>query len=752
VRRIRDSTRPALLLAAALIVLGAWVAGSGLMHLRALRERSTATALLRADRAIGDLTILRYRALDGLAGPLETVALGSTLWADLSASVDDCGDGPARRAFAVAERRVVAARERLDRPGSALALANPVIAGALHDLDVALDARAATADVAAVRDTERAWELTGTAGAVALILAAVLILAFRRTAQGARRLRATSVRLAGERRALRASERRLRALVEHASDAVIVLDRDRVVTFATGAVSQLLGRTPADLTGRRVSELDGPGGAAVLGELVGSADSAAGAVSADLVLLHRDGRPVHVEARVADRLADPDVGGYVVTLLDTREQRRLQRQLRVSTVRDPGTGLANRLRFGEWLDEALERAGEEPAVAAILFDLDDFGTVNDSLGPALGDRCLAACAERLRGLAGDRARLARVAGDEFALLLEDVHDAGIAERQARGLLEALAEPFSIDGEEIPLTACLGVAVAAPGAAGEDLLRGAATALSAAKRRGAGQLEIFTPAMHARAVRRLELRAALARALERDEIAVAYQPIGEAGSGATAGVEALARWQLDGTPVSPADFIPVAEATGLIVPLGMAVLERACREVAEHRRVAEADLRVSVNVSPVQLRSAGFADAVAGVLRRTGMPARRVVLELTESAIMEDVAAAQATLQALRRLGVELALDDFGTGFSSIAALADLPVQFLKLDRSFLAASGDSPTHASLVEGVVSMAHRLRMQTVVEGVETREHLDLACDSGSRFVQGYLLGRPGPLPALPRTAVA
>jgi diguanylate cyclase (GGDEF)-like protein/PAS domain S-box-containing protein len=593
--------------------------------------------------------------------------------------------------------------------------------------------------------------MTMLGGAIALLLLTVLLRAYIRATRAAAALRTTAARSDGQRRALADSERRFRALVQHASDSVLLVDGAGSVVFATDPVQRLLGWSPTALAGRAFAEIVDPEHRDRLTALLADAAGEPGSVGAELVLRHRHGHPVHADLRVADRRANPDVAGIVLTLRDVGERRRLERQIRVSEVRDGRTGLANRHRFEQWVEEAVEAAGDEPAIAAILLDLDDFQTINDSLGHAAGDRCLAACAERLRSAVGERGRLARLTGDEFALLIEGVREPEAAEAQARALLDALAEPVRLDEAEVPLTASVGVALAAPGAGANDLLRSADTALHAAKRRGAGHIQVFAPAMHRRAVRRLELRSALARAVERDELTVVYQPIVDVDTGEAYGVEALLRWQLDGAAVSPADFIPVAEASGLIVPIGARVLERACAEVAGRIRPDGRALSVAVNVSAVQLRSSSFLGTVAAALERSELPPSALVLELTESAMVDDMAGVQETLGATRALGVRIAVDDFGTGWSSLASLASLPVDILKLDRSFVAAMGESPAHEALVGGVISMADRLGLPSVVEGVETQEQLDRLRDFGCRFAQGYHLGRPGPLAAVPRARV-
>jgi diguanylate cyclase (GGDEF)-like protein len=418
------------------------------------------------------------------------------------------------------------------------------------------------------------------------------------------------------------------------------------------------------------------------------------------------------------------------------EQRRLETALQQSAVVDRHTGLPNRARFEQWLQEALARGG---GIATLLIGLDDFKSINDSLGHAAGDRMLRVWADRLGEAVGDRGRLARLGGDEFAVLVADVTEPAHAESLARELLSATSRAVRLDGAEVPLTASAGVALSSPGDLAEDLLRGADTAAHAAKALGAGHVVVYSPSMQARAMRRMELRVALPLAIERGEFNLAYQPIVGLETGATAGVEALLRWRTpEGEPIAPLDFIPIAEASGLIVPLGAWVLERACMDVAPL-----GDLTVAVNVSAVQLRTPDFAAQVAATLERSGLAAHRLVLELTESALMDDVDEARVAFSALRRLGVRIAIDDFGTGFSSISTLADLPIDMLKVDRSFIAAMDSSAAHAALVGGVVSLADRLHLPLVAEGVETQGQLDALTELGCTYAQGYYLGRPGPL---------
>jgi diguanylate cyclase len=302
---------------------------------------------------------------------------------------------------------------------------------------------------------------------------------------------------------------------------------------------------------------------------------------------------------------------------------------------------------------------------------------------------------------------------------------------------------------VPVTVTAGLALCEPGLGPEDLLRCADTALHIAQARGAGELQAYSPAMHAHARRRLELRAALAHAVRAGALELHYQPLVDLARDEATAVEALLRWTLEDTPIAPSEFIPLAESAGLIGELGAWALQRACADVAPRRTPSGAPLRVSVNVSAVQLRDAGFTAEVAAALERSGLAPERLTLELTESVVVDDVAAVSEAFGALRTLGVRIAIDDFGTGFSSLAALAELPIDALKLDRSFIAAMDGGPREA-LVAGVISLASRLGLPVVAEGIETAAQLATLRELGCAYGQGFHLGRPAPLEAV-RVAV-
>jgi diguanylate cyclase (GGDEF)-like protein/PAS domain S-box-containing protein len=734
---VRERQSAWLLLAALLVVLGsgAWIAS---LHVRSAQTRDRAAALVDLDRRLDEVQLLHWRGVAGDLDPQATLVRETLDWRRVRAAAERLL--PALTADETAGIEGLLAQTAGDVAVPHRSVADVRAAGAtllarLNAFDGQIDTAttAAGAEARAVRT--RAWRLTALTGVLALLLVSSLLTAFARARRAASAALAAAARAEGERGALQASSRRFHALVQHASEAVIVLDADGAVTFATPSVEGLLGR--AEPAGTALSAYVAPEDAGRLDALIVAARESGGAATGELALMHRDGRLVHAEVRVADRLTDPDVVGVVLAVRDVSERRALERQLRRSVRRDPLTGLPNRASFEDRLRTALQRP--DPRAAVLLLDIDEFETVNDSLGHVGGDKVLVTCAARLHAAAGDSV-IARLGSDEFAVLLEGVGAAEHAERTARELAAVVALPTTIDGAEVPVSVTAGLALAAPGLGAEDLLRCADTALHIAQSRGHGELQAYSPAMHANARRRLELRAALAHTVRNQGLELVYQPLVDLARDETTAVEALVRWTLDGEPIPPAEFIPLAEASGLIGELGAWVLERACADVAP------LPLRVSVNVSAVQLRSAGFTAQVAGILERTGLAPERLTLELTESVLVEDVSTVREVFGALRTLGVRIAVDDFGTGFSSLASLAELPVDALKLDRSFIAAMDEGGSREALVAGVISLAGRLGMPIVAEGIETAAQLAALRRLGCTYGQGFHLGRPAPLAAV------
>jgi diguanylate cyclase len=420
---------------------------------------------------------------------------------------------------------------------------------------------------------------------------------------------------------------------------------------------------------------------------------------------------------------------------------------------DQLTNLANRLGIQATLEKMLTGNGDQAdqALSLIFLDLDGFKTINDTLGSSTGDEVLREVARRWERFCRDRDHLGRWSGDEFIAILDGV-GGNEASTIAHRLMEALTEPFNIDGHLVQLTASAGVSsFPEDGLNGHDLIRHAESALLTIKRTGKNNVRRFTPAIEGEIEERQQLERDLRLALERNELELAYQPIVDLKSGLTIKAEALLRWRHPTRGmVSPATFIPIAESTGLIVPLGNWILQEACMQAKIWNQPGRQAIRIAVNISAVQLGHPDFRHVVAQILTKTGLPAQLLELELTEGTVLRDISEVQRTLSELRELGISLAIDDFGTGYSSLSYLRDLPIQTIKIDRSFVKDLGTprfGPQFAlALIEAILSIARTLDLEVVAEGIEEESQLvvlrGLGCSSG----QGYLFARPEPGQAL------
>ncbi|MEA2270175.1 MAG: hypothetical protein QOC64_2785 [Solirubrobacteraceae bacterium] len=424
---------------------------------------------------------------------------------------------------------------------------------------------------------------------------------------------------------------------------------------------------------------------------------------------------------------------------------RADGEIRRRALHDPLTELPNRLLFVEHLGRALRRtAGDVAPVAVLLIGLDRFRVINETLGHRAGDGLLRAVAARLRGRIGSADTLARLGGDLFAVLCEDVDAEREAIARAEDVTDALAAPFWLEETELFVTATIGIAVATPDSQGPDaLMREADVALYRAKSQGGGHCELFGRDSRRRLLDRLHLEAELRRGLDDDQLRLVYQPLVSLEDARIVGVEALASWEHPERGIlAPSDFLPLADDTGLIVPIGAWVLEEACRQLARWSASDPAGgvPYIAVNVSGRQLIEGDLPAVVARALARTGIEPSRLALEITESVLMERTASPTAVLQELKALGVRLFLDDFGTGYSSLSYLKRFPLDALKVDQSFIAGIADRGHDLHLVEAIVGIASALGLETVAEGVETCEQVEILLDLGCQMAQGYHFARP------------
>ncbi|GAA0578303.1 hypothetical protein GCM10010172_73920 [Paractinoplanes ferrugineus] len=553
-------------------------------------------------------------------------------------------------------------------------------------------------------------------------------------------------RVAERSSALHARELRFRALVEQSTDSMAIAEADSTIRYQSGSIQRIFGYPASMLIGRRFVEFAGRKVGGRVQAAIDEVKDVAGATTTfPITVWHADGQPRLAEMTITNLLDDEHVRGLVFNTRDISEQEELQNQLRHEAYYDVLTGLVNRAGFRERLVEAV--AQEQPGrVAVLLLDLDGFKEINDSLGHDAGDHLLVHVAERIRHRLPAPKVVARVGGDEFAVIVQAAAAREEAELVAMELLAALAEPIEVDDRALHIAAAIGIATSGDTLDADQLLRDADLAMYRAKDAGGGGYATYHPDMHDALARRLDLATDLRLALERDELLLHYQPNVDLTSGEIVGFEALVRWQHPTRGlVPPIEFIGVAEATGLIVPLGRWVLREACRQAVEWNR----PLKMAVNVSVRQFEDDDVTAMVQEVLAETGMPPQWLCLEMTESVLLTDTDDNLARIVSLKALGVMLAMDDFGTGYSSLAYLRRFPMDILKIDRSFVDRLGAEREDEALVRTIVRLAQRFGMSTVAEGIENETQLTLLQGAGCDTAQGYLLSRP--LPAAAATAL-
>lgn len=546
----------------------------------------------------------------------------------------------------------------------------------------------------------------------------------------------------------------LEAAMRHVDEAVLITTTELdhpgpEIVYVNEGFCRMTGYTPDEVIGRTPRLLQGPktDRAPVdrLRRLLSRGEPFDGR---NVINYRKDGSEYVLEWYIeAIRDSDGKITHWISSQRDVTELKAMEERLRHQALHDPLTGLPNRTLFAQRLELALSRARMQEEPGALLFlDLDGFKDVNDSLGHEAGDKLLVEAAERLMALLTPGATVARFGGDEFAVLLEHPSDEAEAMRVAERIVGTLGEPFVLAEREASISASIGiVALSASSGGSEELLRDADVAMYRAKEEGKGRYRVFEEAMRVRILQRLRLEDELRRAIQQEEFALHYQPKVKLPTGKIVGFEALVRWRHpERGMLPPSAFVPLAEETGLIVPIGLRVLGEACRRAKEwqERFPGVPPLVMCVNLSARQLRDPELVSDVARVLEETGLDPASLDLEITESVLVRDTEASVVVLDRLRGLGLNLIVDDFGTEYSSLSYLKRLPVNFLKIDRSFVAGIDKDAKDEAIVSSVVGLASSLGMAAIAEGVESAGQAVRLHELGCGLAQGFYFGKPRP----------
>ncbi len=552
--------------------------------------------------------------------------------------------------------------------------------------------------------------------------------------------------------ATRQTEARLTELVRRSSDLIVVINVDGELAYVSPAAENVLGLPPEELQHTPALAMLGPDNEGRLQSFLRELEAGnLGSADLDVELKTPGGERRYLQISGSDHRMSSAIAGLTLTIRDVTEHKRLEEQLRALAFYDPLTLLANRSLFSDRVHHAVDRIADGLTPAVLFIDLDNFKNINDGLGHSAGDKLLCACAQRI--VQGTRAAdtVARLGGDEFAVLIDHTTGADAVQAVASHVLKALTMPIDIEGRQLHVTASIGICLAGPQTTTEHLLRNADAAMYRAKALGKGQAVLFEAEMATAARRRLLIEQELAAAVERKELFVHYQPIVDLKSAHLVGIEALMRWQHPTRGVvMPAEFIPISEETGQIVPMSQWILRQACFDAANLKRAIHhgEGLRLSVNISGRYLQHKSIVEDITAALRDSGLDSDSLVLEVTESLLLQESPELERRLAELKSLGVRLALDDFGTGYSSLAYLHRFPLDVLKIDRSFIQQLSGGPDEkvkdaSALARAILSLAEALGLDTVAEGIEIESQREALLKLGCQTGQGFTFGRPMPL---------
>jgi diguanylate cyclase (GGDEF)-like protein/PAS domain S-box-containing protein len=541
-------------------------------------------------------------------------------------------------------------------------------------------------------------------------------------------------------------EQRFRAIVEKSWSGVVLLTHSLAFSYVGASTERLLGYNEGELMGASILGFVHPRERQSARQLFANLlEAPSRELQGELRFLHKNGSWVWIEGFAQNLLHEPSVGAIVVNYRDITQRKATEKQLEYQAYYDALTGLPNRLLFRDRVVTAIAQATRNRRAMAVMYlDLDHFKLVNDGLGHSIGDKLLAQVAERLQASVRASDTISRLGGDEFTLLLNDVQSSDAVAGVARKILQSLARPFKVEGHELFVTASIGISIyPSDGSDVETLLKTADSAMYRAKELGRNQAQLFTASMNERYVRRLAIEQSLHHALERRELELHYQPVYDRARRRPVSVEALIRWNHPTRGlVPPADFIPLAEETGLIVPIGEWVVREVCGQLRRWHDAGLTAMKAAINISAPQLQQPAFTRIVADALQRNGLPPSSLQVEITESVAVQNIELILQVLQELKALGVGIAIDDFGTGQSSLLYLKRFPIDTVKIDQTFIRDVTTDDATAAIVSYVISLAHTLRFEVVAEGVETEEQFAFlrlnACDR----LQGFLFS-----PAVP-----